>query len=586
VKLLSTYSLVLLGFGSLLTCCQHAAAPDTKSAIRIRWARDPESLDPFVQPNSAAIEALNLLNQSLLNVDYSTRSHAPQLAQSMPISQSRGDSLTEISFQIRPEASWDSGHPVLATDVAFTFRLLYCPRVPAEAVRFSVDFLRDLELTPQDPRRITMVCRGHSLNMDIALGEIAILPEANLDPKGELRAFSLQELQHPGPAAQATMERIGKRYEAAELGRHPEHMPGSGPYRLAGWNVGREVVFTRKAGWWGDKVSSHPSVLAAATLPLRYVVFPEDASATLALRRGELDLYPNMPARTFIQLKNSTEAQQQLRFYEQPSLDVLIAGFNTSRPALADTATRHALSYLFNAVELLQGTQVGQGKRTVGIFTPYNTQIYNDSLFLLPFSPSTAVTRLQRAGWHKTTAGWLRGVSQEPLHLTLRYRAGDPTFEVVALQFSQAARQIGLDVTLRPSEATLLSQTLRTGDFDMFVQVLRGNPFSYDLSGILTKEGIGENNLTRFATPASDQLIHALAAAETPAQQRLLIRKVQKMMQEQMPLVPLFFTSTRIVASHQLAPVNTSVVKPGYVASALTRTVTPSSVTALKNSHP
>lgn len=546
--------------------------------MRIRWARDPESLDPFSQPNQAAQEGLNLICQSLLNVDFDKLRFGPVLAQAMPTRTTRGDSLTLISFQIRPQARWDNGHAVLASDVAFTMRLLLCPQVPAEGVRMTVDFVKEVEVDPADPRRITFVCRGHSPTMQFALGDILILPEAYLDPKGQLRAFTLDRLRRPDAPAKVVLDGIGKRYEAAQLAKHPENLPGSGPYRLTQWETGREVVFTRKSRWWGDSLRERSLLLTANPQQLRYEVLPDDGAATLALRRGDVDVYPNMPAATFARLQQSPAAAKQLRFYTPLSYDVVGAGFNTSRPALADAETRHALSYLFNAPALLQATQRGLGKPAASIFSPTLGSAYNDSLPLVPYSLEVAQTRLRRAGWAKTPAGWMRAGT--PLRLELRYRTGDPTYELVTLQFSQAARAIGVQVQVRPTEASNLTTALQEGNFDMYVQSIKGSPFRFDLTPILTKEGIGAGNFTRFSTPAAERLIKALAQAETPAEQTKLLRKVQVMLRDEMPLVPLFSVPNRVVAMRQLTNLHISPLKPGYQAAAIEWAKRPEQVAA------
>ncbi|QKG59115.1 ABC transporter substrate-binding protein (plasmid) [Hymenobacter sp. BRD128] len=553
----------------LATSCQQRATSVADQPVRIRWARDPESLDPFQQPNQAALEGLNLISQSLLAIDLEKCRTEPQLAQALPTRRSRGDSLTLISFQIRPQARWDNGRPVLASDVAFTMRLMLCPRVPAESTRLAVDFVKDVEPDPADPRRITFVCRGSDPSFETALGDFLILPEAYLDPKGSLRVFSLAQLRRPAAPARAVLEQVGQRYEAAQLGHHPEHLPGSGPYRLSTWESGRQLVFTRKTQWWADALPERPLVLTATPHQLRYEVLPEDASATLALRRGDVDIYPNMPARTFDRLQHTPGASAQLRFYTALSYDVLVAGFNCSRPALADSATRHALSLLFNTPALLQATQLGLGRRTTGMFSPNLGAGYNDSLPLLPYSLAAAQQRLRQAGWQRTATGWQRaGV---PLHLALRYRAADPTYEIVALQFAQAARSIGVDVQLRATEASSLTTAFQQGDFDVYVQLQKGNPFRFDLTPIFSGQGIGAGNITRFATPAADRLLKALALAATPATQTRLLRKVQVMLRDQLPIVPLFTVPNRVVADRQLTNLHISTLKPGYQATAIER---------------
>ena len=164
-------------------------------------------------------------------------------------------------------------------------------------------------------------------------------------------------------------------------------MPGCGPYQLARWEKDRYLSFRRKAHWWAEGVRPTPFVLRAKPQQLDFVIIPDDATATLALRRGEIDLYPQVPAAEFARLRQSAAARRELAFYSTPSYDVATAGFNTRHPALADAGTRQALSRLFDAEGLLRATQRSEGRRTVGLISPSDQLNYNDSLSLRALRP-------------------------------------------------------------------------------------------------------------------------------------------------------------------------------------------------------
>ncbi|MEJ7662552.1 MAG: hypothetical protein WKG07_24785 [Hymenobacter sp.] len=157
--------------------CQTDASVPAPEAIRIRWARDPESLDPLTQPNQNAVDATNLLHLGLLQVDYQTNENAPALAQRLPDVRTLGDSLTQLDYHLRPAAAWDDGRPVLATDLAFTLKLMHCPGLPNESARGQFDFIRQLHVDPADPRHFTLMCRGQAADYQTSSGDFPILPE-------------------------------------------------------------------------------------------------------------------------------------------------------------------------------------------------------------------------------------------------------------------------------------------------------------------------------------------------------------------------------------------------------------------------
>ncbi|UYZ63045.1 ABC transporter substrate-binding protein [Hymenobacter weizhouensis] len=564
MKLLSSGLTVMLGAGLVACSPASSSKPD---AIRIRWARDPANLDPLVVDNLSSYTVANLLHCSLLKPNEKKLISVPWLAEAYPTVRSLNDSLMLVSFRLRPEATWDNGSPVLARDVAFTLKVMNCPGLPIELDQAQYGFIRDIELDAQDPRRFTLLCAGKSSEYVQQSGDFSILPEYVLDPQGQLRPLTIASMRRPGAAA-GVVASFARRYQALELARHPERLPGCGPYQLRSWQPGRYLTLQRKTTWWADRLPAVPPQLQAVPRRITYHVIPDAATATLALRRGEIDLYSMMPAGEFVRLQESASDRARLRFYTTPSYECLIASFNVRQPVLRDRLTRQALSQLFNIPALIQAVERGTAYPTVGLISPAIKAYYNDSLPLPQYSPAQAVELLQQAGWQRLPAGgWQRpvaGGAPRRLQLSISYRAGEPSFETVALQFRAAAAAIGIRVELRPLEGALLSQQLRAGTTDITLRNIAGSPFSYDFTSFLHSEGLGVGNFTGYATPASDKLIKDIAQAEQPDQKARLLRRLQRLLHEEKPLLVLYYMQYRIAAASTLGPIPVMGFKPGY----------------------
>jgi peptide/nickel transport system substrate-binding protein len=577
--------------GLLLAIGSSACSPRDKhqkhSIVRIRWVRDPENLSPLVQPNQNAVDALTLLHCSLLQLDFSTGQHVPALADSLPSVHLVGDSLTEIRYQLRRAATWDNGRPVLASDIAFTLKLYQCPGLPNERARAQLSFIRAIKLDAAAPRRFTLVCRGQSPDVRLETGDFPVLPEATLDAKHTLRRYSLAQLANlPGlPPRDTALTALVSRYQHADPSHHPERLPGCGAYRLRAWEIDRFLTFVRKPHWWADTLRPTPFVLQARPRQITYLIIPDEAIAALALRRHELDVLPQLTARAFKHLRKDDATKQELSFYSLASYELLYAGFNTSQPILRDSLTRQALAQLFDPAKLLQATQLGQGLRTASLVHPGNRRYYNDSLALPIYNPKQAVFLLQQAGWQRQAAGWVSTkttakAKQLPLKLRLRYRADEPSFATVALQFKSAATALGIPVALLPTEASSLTTALQEGDFDIYVRKLNSTPFAFDFSMLLHSRAIPKSNFAKFSTHTTDRLIDAIAATGAPAQKRKLLRRFQTIMKQQAPLVPLFFLPYRLATARELQHLYPSVYKPGYYAAAATWNIAGSAVAA------
>ena len=560
------YYFVSLLLATQLCACSTPALDST--AVRVRWTNDPESLDPLLYNTSGnATQANNLLYFSLIGIDYVRQIRVPLLAEAMPVVRYE-DSLTFIAYRLRPEAQWDDGRPVLTRDVVFTLAVMSCPGLPNETARAQFSFIERVQPDSADSRRFTLVCRGRSPEYRLASGDFPILPAHVLDPQGSLSRLPLPTLRSAGGARYPAVAAFVRRYQRAQLDHHPRRLPGCGPYRLQKWEPGRYLVFERKAAWWGDRVAPAPVQLRAYPRTIDFEIIPDENTALLAFRRGQVDVYPRLPAKEFDRLRRSAKARQ-LAFYTADSYEMLTAGFNTRRPALHDRLTRQALARLFDAPALIAGTQLGYAYRSVGLISPVQQEFYNDSLRLPPYAPAAAAALLRQAGWQRQPdGGWQRpaAAGKPPQRLALRfsYRTGEPAYEAAALQFRAAAASLGIPVALRPTERSLLGAQMKAGDVDVFLWPISGNPTSFNFAPILHSGYVTSGNFSAFGTPNSDALIEALAAAEGPAHKRALTRRFQRLLQTESPLVVLYFLRYRLAADARLTGLQVSGLKPGY----------------------
>ncbi|UOQ79845.1 ABC transporter substrate-binding protein [Hymenobacter sp. 5414T-23] len=376
-------------------------------------------------------------------------------------------------------------------------------------------------------------------------------------------------MHKPLPVVQA----FAKRYLAAQFSRHPERVPGCGPYNLASWQPGRQLTLTRKPKWWADRVSPQPPQLQAYPHGINYQIIPDAATAVLALRRGNIDLYPLIPATEFARLQQSPADRRHLQFLTADSYEFLAAHFNTRAPLLQDRLTRQALTHLFNVPALIQATQLGHAYASVGLISPRVKQFYNDSLPLLKYSPEQTAQLLRQAGWQQQPErNWSRiteAGTQQQLRLSVSYRAGEPSFETAALQFQAAAAAVGIPIELRPTEASLLNRQQQQGSTQISLLNLSGNPFAYDFTPILHSQSTGLYNISGFGTPSSDRLIEAIAKEDNPVAKARLLRRFQQLIYEERPLTVLYFLQYRIAAARRLGKIAVSGLKPGYIVTSI-----------------
>ena len=154
----------------------------------------------------------------------------------------------------------------------------------------------------------------------------------------------------------------------------------------------------------------------------------------------------------------------------------------------------------------------------------------------------------------------------------MRYRGGDELFATAALQFRAAATNLGIAVELQPTESALFARALANGDFDVFMRTLHGNPFAINFAPLLHSGSPRETNTTGFGNPACDRLLNAIATADDSPQRVRQLHQLQALLQQQAPLVPLFFLPNRVAARRDCQGLYVSSLKPGFVAPTIERT--------------
>ncbi|WP_303310409.1 ABC transporter substrate-binding protein [Hymenobacter sp. BT730] len=537
--------------------------------VRIRWPRDPETLHPHTLANALAIQAINLTYQSLLAIDAPNQRIVPWLAEALPVVRQAGNT-SYLTYHIRPAATWDDGQPITAQDILFTLKTMRCPNLPNERMRATYGFVRSVQLDSADARHFTLVCDQFAPDYVLTSGDFAVLPEHLLDPKHQLRAFSLKGLDSADAKSPVVAAFVG-RFSQARLEQSPGKY-GSGPYRLKSWQSGQRLVFARKKPWWGDKIVPTPAPLLARPPQISFHIIPDQNTAFLALRRGDIDVYSSLPAPYYQQLASSATDQKQIALFAPDSYEAVTVGFNTKKPVLADRLTRQAISHLFDIPTLIKATQQGLAYQSASLISPHDKHYYNDSLAPVAFSPARAVKLLQQAGWQQQPdKSWKRphrtGQALS-LALTISYRAGDAAYEFSALQLRTEAGKLGIPINLRPTESSILTQQLQAGEFDLYLRSLIGNPFAHNFLPLLHSGSTGVNggNYTGFGNASTDALLTELAAAQDTVQKKQLLRRLQRVLQQESPLTVLYFKRNPLAISRRFTDLGLSGLPPGYEA--------------------
>ncbi|WP_082893476.1 ABC transporter substrate-binding protein [Rufibacter ruber] len=550
-----------------VTSCGNST--NNNPAVRIRLAQDPESLHPINYANAYSLQLLNLIYQSLLTVNLKDHSAQPLLVEALPTVEVQ-DSLSYFRFKIRPEAKWDNGNPVTGLDVAFSLKVLQSPALENDRWRAQYHFIKDIKVDQQDPHSFTIICSGYAPEMRIMVGDFFVLPQYRFDPQNILTSFSLPFIRDrfDSLARTTTFKSFSNALQNPTLSRDTAGVKGSGPYKLISWSSGQHVLLQRKNNWWGDQVNPIPTPLIARPDQLLFQIIPDDAAATLALKAGQLDLMDNIPLVAYQEMKRDRDMKEKIQFFSPATYDLVFLGMNGASPVLEDKKTRRAIAHLFDIPQIIKTLQGGYATATIGVVHPTVNAFYHHQLQPIPYNTSKAVQLLKAAGWKKKPSGWTKhkGGREIKLALELIHRAGNSDFENMGLLLQQAARSIGVPISIGTLESSQISERLNQGNFQLYFRTLTTSPFSYNLLPLLHTSSAKEGgaNVTHFGNKETDRLLERIAKTESPAEQGELLKQLQERMQEESNFVFLYFLQNKIAISKRIDSVVVSSIKPNY----------------------
>ncbi|MCX2740770.1 ABC transporter substrate-binding protein [Pontibacter anaerobius] len=553
-------------------CSQPERAPEE---VRVRVAIDPETLSPVSYSNAGALQIINLLFQSLLSTDLGTNEIKPFLAESMPTVE-RQDSITLFTYTIRKEAEWTNGSPITAEDVAFTLKVAKAPLLNNESLKSQLEFIQDIRMAADNPRRFTFVCSGYAPEMELLTGDFFILPAYLYDPENLLHHIDVADLS--GDLSELEndekLKAFAAKYNSPDFGRDPKLLQGSGGYTLENWENGQYLTLTRKKDWWGNN-TSNTQHLTAIPQRVSFQVIPDITTALLALKNRQLDVLEGIPAAEFEQLQQQESFLNDYALHTPDAYEFVYAGINTRKPKFSDKRTRQAIAHLLDIESVIKVSQQNYATPTVGPIPPSVSSFYNTGLTPYSFNAEKAASLLKASGWVKEQDGWHKTINgkKEKLSINVMYRAGSTSYENAAMILQQNAGKIGIPVQVQGVESSLLAQRSKQHEFDMFFRSLGGNPFAFNFKPLLHTDYAeqGGLNYTGFGTAESDQILDRISNTVNSRQEMAkLLKRLQEIMYEEAAFISMYYIKERIAIHRRFSNTKVSGLKPNYDVSAFT----------------
>ena len=419
-----------------------------------------------------------------------------------------------VAFELRPEAKFSDGMPVTAEDVAWTYRTLLEQGRPSFRVQM-VD-VKDVEV--QGPRRVVYHFKSNeNRQLPLIVGGLPVLPKHFFDGRDFTKPLTDPPI-------------------------------GSGPYRIASFELGRSVTYERRPDWWAKDMPTGKGTNNFDRVRFEY--FRDSTVAMEAFKAGQIDLRSENISKNWATAYNFPAVASGLvkKVGFQHHLPTGMQGYamNTRRPVFANPLVRQAMAQVFDFEWENKNLFYGAYTRTLSYFSnsdlassgvpqgdelkllePYRAELPPE-LFSQPFTlPVTdgsgnnraelrkALDLLAQAGW-KVKDRRLTDDKGQPVSFTILLE--DPSYERVALPYVQNLQKLGIDVRVRTVDPAQYQHLTDDYDFDMMMMIypesdVPGSELR-DYFTCAAAKAQGSANVAGICDPAVDALVEKVINAE------------------------------------------------------------------------
>jgi len=534
-------------------CRQNTQEVKTGTVV-IRLAAEPEQVDPLLARTLADRQLNNLLFLPLLDYDPQTLELIPVVASSLPLvdSISSGNFQGGIRYQftIRPEAVWDNGTPITATDYIFTFKTLLNPGVNAAPFRIYFNFLKNIIVDPNDQKKFSVITdRPYTMALE-ALGSIGLYPEYQYDPNQLIKNIPITDLTDKDRVDSIYQNTIALQEFAEKFNnKNPHQTMGGNAFEISQWNANQLIVLTKKEQHWTQNIPS----LQSFPNQIYFKIIPDINSAISLLHSQKLDVLTDIPPNQFETLKK--ELNEHYDFHTPQKLSYEYIGINGNQPFLKNENVRRALAHLVDVEQIISEVWNGQAKRTIGPIHPAKSYYHKD-LSPLSFNLSKANTLLSNSGF---------GINNKKLQLRYFYNIKNEKAAEIGLLLKKAAQAMNVEILPTGMEIKALLTAYRQRKYDLIYLTWTSPPGLDDLRQTWHSSGnvAGGSNRTGFGDEISDQIIDQIRISYHQKTQKELYLRIQEVIYQKQPYIFLY-TPLERMAIHKRFSMEPTPLYPGY----------------------
>lgn len=427
-----------------------------------------------------------------------------------------------LVYKIKPDAVWNDGQPVDASDFQYSYESQNSKKCPNCAAASNSGYDQIQSLTPSDNgKTVTVVMAKPFADWQVMFGSlypghIAKQHGWNGTPAGTLASFKYFDATRPAYSA--------------------------GPYVISDYQKDTSVTLTPNPKWYG---TTKPSLSK-----LVFRIITDQNQEVPALQNNEVQVIYPQPNQNLVQ---QADGIQGVQTYLGKGLNWEHLDLNTTNQFLKDKALRTAIFDAVSRTDIIN--------RTVGQFVP-GIKPLNNHLFL-PGQPgyqdnvtaskhgsgdvALAKQTLTAAGYTGVGSN-LKTKSGQTVTFRCTYSAGNTLRQQTCVIIQAALKQLGLNITLKPvPDLSILDK----GDFDMVIFAWVGTPFiAQGAQQLFTSTS--SSNYTKNKDAAADAIINSVASTTDKSTIPARLNAADKLLVADAVSLPLFQKPTFIAAKSNI----------------------------------
>lgn len=508
-KTTSVLVTALLLVGLVAGCGSSNAGKSAEKTLRMVSGAEPETLDPRKATGGAEMNVLRQIFEGLCTHD-AKGEIVPGVAERWDISP---DGL-KYTFYLRENAKWSNGDPVTAQDFEYAWKTALSPELGSRYAE-QLYCLKNAEAYNNKKAAADQVgvkaINGRTLEVTLERPTPYFL--------------SLVTFWTYYPVHQKTVEANDK------WNTDPKTIISNGPFKMAGWTHNSKIQLVKNEHYW------HKEVVKSEKVEL--VLTENNKTALDMFESNQVDVVAAQPPNGEIPRLLKANLIKTM-----PYPTTVYYFFNVTKAPFDNPKVRKALSLALNR-GMFSGAVLKAGEKPALAFVPFalpdakpgeefrtaGGDLFKDN------DVETAKKLLAEAGYPDG-----KGLPK----ITLLYFTNDNAKAMAEVAQEMWKKNLGVNVELANQEWKVYMKTCEQGDFQLAFMSWTSD--FYDPMGVLEIGMTGNgNNFTRWSNAEYDRLLKEAQFTIDPVARMRLMHAAEKVLIEDMPVIPLYFDNRKIL---------------------------------------